>query len=190
LARFAETILFLLDPEEEVAISKAQQLLADFWSTFQACWTAGMRGKIGLLSDDADDVRLIEELLMLMQAKELDYSVTFRDISRQQALSPHLRQVPGFAEWHARWLGRLSQERNGRAVDDSLVAMQRSNPLYIPRNFRVEEAISAGVEHGDFSVMDRLVDALKDPYTECPEFLEYAAAPPASWREYRTFCGT
>jgi uncharacterized protein YdiU (UPF0061 family) len=190
LARFLETILFLLDVDEKVALTKAQDLLKEFWVTFQAAWMAGMRAKLGLLSESGVDVGLVEQLLTLMQVNKLDYSTTFRDLSRPQPLPAHLAGTPAFAEWHAHWLARVSHEQNGRPVEDSLVSMQRRNPARIPRNFKVEEAITAGVERGDFSVMDRLVEALRDPYTERADLAEYATVPPASWREYRTFCGT
>lgn len=190
LARFLEAVLPLLNREERVAITIAQELLEDFSRTFQDLWLQGMRAKLGLFTADSTDTTLIEDLLRLMHTERLDYSTTFRAVSQEQVVKRELLEAAGWTEWYDRWRERVLPERNGRSLIDSLDAMQRKNPAYIARNHRVEEAISAGVDHGDFSGMDRLVEALKDPCVERMELSRYTEPPPDSWGNYRTFCGT
>jgi uncharacterized protein YdiU (UPF0061 family) len=67
--------------------------------------------------------------------------------------------------------------------------MRRSNPVYIPRNHRIEEAIQAG-NAGDFGPFQRLNDALQHPFESRPEFAEYEAAPTSDEVVKATFCGT
>jgi uncharacterized protein YdiU (UPF0061 family) len=190
LARFLETVLFLIDQDDQVALTKAQELLKDFSRTFQEYWLQGMRAKLGFFSTEPTDVALIEDLLHLMHKERLDFSATFRAISQEQDSMRGLLGAAGWAEWYNRWRDRVSHERNGRSLLGSLRVMQEKNPAYIARNHKVEEAISAAVNHGDFSRMDRLVDALSAPFVERKEFSAYAERPPESWRQYRTYCGT
>lgn len=190
LARFAETLLPLLHTSEQLAISKAQELLSEFGKVFQAFYLSAMRAKLGFNTEDTSDVSLLSDLLAIMQTSKLDYTTTFLTLTRGEVENSALLNTPGFMEWYARWCARLGHEQNGRPIADSLIAMQRRNPAYIPRNFRVEEAISAGVEHNDFSVMDALIEVLENPFAERTELSKYAAVPPKSWKEYRTFCGT
>ena len=81
--------------------------------------------------------------------------------------------------WLARW---LEAGPDGDRMD-------RVNPLYIPRNHLVEEALAAATD-GDLSPLDRLLDAVSDPYNERPGLDRYAAPAPAEFENYVTFCGT
>jgi uncharacterized protein YdiU (UPF0061 family) len=189
LARFAETLLPLLDANEQVAISKAQELLSEFAQTFQVYYLSAMRAKLGLATQEDGDTSLLQGLLSLMQTNKLDYTATFRTLTRADIESSALMGVSGFADWLGCWRARLAEERNGRPLMESLIEMQQRNPAYIPRNFRVEEAISAGMG-GNFALMDALIEAIQDPCIERTDRSRYADVPPDSWQNYRTFCGT
>jgi uncharacterized protein YdiU (UPF0061 family) len=67
--------------------------------------------------------------------------------------------------------------------------MDRVNPLYIPRNHLVEEALSAGSD-GDLEPLEKLLVALSAPYEERPGLERYAEPAPDDFGKYRTFCGT
>jgi uncharacterized protein YdiU (UPF0061 family) len=67
--------------------------------------------------------------------------------------------------------------------------MRRANPVVIPRNRRVEEALAAAGA-GDLSVMHRLLDALARPYEEVASNEAFRDAPLPGGDRYRTFCGT
>jgi uncharacterized protein YdiU (UPF0061 family) len=54
----------------------------------------------------------------------------------------------------------------------------------------VEEALAAAVERADYSVMEKLLGALSQPYRDPPEEAGYHLPPPPSEQPYRTFCGT
>lgn len=183
LARLVESLIPLLHDERERALASAQTLVDDFPSLFTKYWTTGMRAKLGLHTDEAEDGTLIEELLETMLHAHLDYTATFRAIAGDLFFA-----LPeALASWHTRWSSRIDSERNGRARQESLAAMQRVNPAVIARNHLVEEALARGVEQGDYGSMTRLVEALRTPFTAHES---YSAIPQGDDQSYRTFCGT
>jgi uncharacterized protein YdiU (UPF0061 family) len=95
-----------------------------------------------------------------------------------------------FDLWRQAWSDRVSEPRNARPLDQTMLSMRQNNPAFIPRNHLVEEAIAAGVTQGQFSPLDRLLEVLSQPYTERSELTDYRKPAPASLSGYRTFCGT
>jgi uncharacterized protein YdiU (UPF0061 family) len=190
LARFAESTLFLLDSDEEEGVRKAQALLDEFWIFFQRAQESRFRAKFGLLTEERDDRVLMQELLSCMQEQQLDFTQTFRELSRGLKEGARVLHSSQFATWFQKWRDRVSDNRNQRPYTETLAAMSSVNPARIARNHRVEEVIAAGVTHGDFDSFDRLLGALKDPYCDSPELSAYEEPPPAGWGPYRTFCGT
>ncbi|MED5811822.1 YdiU family protein [Mycolicibacterium sp. 050232] len=179
LARFAETLLPLLADEGERAVELATQALHDFGPQFDAAWSAGMRAKLGLSADVDDDVAraLISDLLVLLQQNRTDYTSFFRDLSRTARAERTI--AAGFDAWLARW----------QALGPDAVAMDRVNPVYIPRNHLVEEALDAAM-NDDLAPVQRLMHAVTAPYDERSGLERYAAPAPADFGVYRTFCGT
>ena len=160
LSRFAESLLPLLGGDAELASAE----LDNYWRCYSGSWLAGMRLKLGLATEDPGDAGLIAELLGLMHEHELDYTATFRS----RFAAPELKR------WREKWAGR---------VDDTGI-MDRHNPAVIPRNQRVEEALAAA-GHGDLSILNSLLDALRKPY----EYSEIYSSVPEK-QSYCTFCGT
>ena len=160
LARFAETLLPLLDPDPETAVALATEVLEDFPARFEQYWLAGMRKKLGLQTDEAGDDALIRALLDWMQKSRADFTNTFRDLSPGRLPAADRYQDAEFQAWHSRWQDRLDREGQPGAA-----ALMRSvNPAVIPRNQQVEAALSAAEEHDDLSVLHRLLEVLALPY--------------------------
>lgn len=175
LARFAETLLPLLAEtagDTDRAIETATTALGEFATRYQRAWRAGMRAKLGLAENNSADA-LIDELPALLTEHQLDYTSFFRGLARGD--------VPlGFMGWVQRW----------RAHQPDTTAMNRVNPVYIPRNHLVEEALAAATA-GDLTPVHRLLDVLRDPFTERPGLERYAGAGSQDFAaSYRTFCGT
>ncbi|MDF2719144.1 MAG: hypothetical protein K0R28_6069, partial [Paenibacillus sp.] len=93
-----------------------------------------------------------------------------------------------FAQWHELWQARLGRQQEPKASSHQL--MRNSNPAVIPRNHRVEDALEAAENHGDYSAMERLLDVLSSPFAHSREHDEYTSLPEQSNRPYRTYCGT
>jgi protein adenylyltransferase len=181
LARLAEAILPLLHSDEEQAVALAVEALGGFRRQYDAAWSAGMRAKLGLSGDVSP---LVDEILTLLQADRVDHTSFFRAlaVAGRGDAEPVRRLFTDLAtidDWVARW----------RAQGPDADAMDRVNPLYIPRNHLVEEALSAATD-GDLEPFERLLEAVAAPYDERPGLERYAAAAPADFGAYQTFCGT
>jgi uncharacterized protein YdiU (UPF0061 family) len=184
LARFAETLLPLLADDADEAIALATESLGGFHRQYAAAWSAGMCAKIGLSNAGDDVTPLVGELLAQLEQSRVDYTSFFRHLG--QAARGDAEPARGlfvdlaaFDGWLARW----------RALGPDADAMDRVNPVYIPRNHLVEEALAAATD-GDLAPFERLVAAVAAPYDERPGLERYAEAAPQDFGDYRTFCGT
>ncbi|HND53858.1 MAG TPA: YdiU family protein [Pirellulaceae bacterium] len=215
LARLAEAILSLIDAEPKRAVELVVEQLREFGTLYRAEWQSGMRAKLGLQTEEADDAALIETLLDWMERNGADYTNTLRLLS---TAGLHVARIaddavgvdrtdgatssppagpglpaetfgdPTFAGWLERWKGRLARE--GSTLDAAQARMRRCNPSVIPRNHRVEEALATADENDDFSLLNRLLAALRDPYGDSPMHAEFRDPPPPGQCRYQTFCGT
>lgn len=188
LARFAETLLPLLHDDEAQAIKLAEDAISDFIELVHRNWLAGMRAKLGIFNEEQQDESLIESLLAMMKKVRADYTNTFRALTFDKPEDTVLVNAAEFAQWRELWQARLDRQEETKAASHQL--MRDNNPAIIPRNHRVEEALEAAVEQGDFSVMERLLHVLSSPYAHAPEQAEYSTLPAPASRPYQTFCGT
>ena len=188
LARFAEALLPLLHDDEEQAIKLAEDAISDFGGLFRRNWLGGMRAKLGIFDEEPEDESLIESLLSIMEKHRADFTNTFRALTFDKPEDMFLFGTTEFAQWKALWQARLGRQQQPAASSHQL--MRDNNPAVIPRNHRVEEALEAAVNDGDYSVMERLLQVLSSPFAHSPEQAEYCAQPAPSARPYRTFCGT
>jgi uncharacterized protein YdiU (UPF0061 family) len=188
LARFAETLLPLIHEDPPEAVSMANDAVSRFSDTFRHFWLAGMRAKLGLLNREGDDGALVEDLLDCMHRHGADFTNTFRDLSSGSLPEASVFRAPDFKQWFERWQARLKRQPGCRETSHRL--MHTHNPAVIPRNHRVEEALAAAVEQSDFTVMEKLLGVLSQPYQDPPEYVGYHLPAPPSAQPYRTFCGT
>ena len=195
MARFAETLLPLLDPEASEAINLANDAIGGYGARFQTHWLTGMTAKIGLQTEEDGDLDLVQGLLSAMHRNEADFTLTFRKLCDAAESSAHdgpLRDL--FANpadidaWLLAWRERTGREPLSDA--QTAAAMRAINPAFIPRNHRIEQAIRAAEDDGDFSLFEALNDVLAKPYEDQPTFAAYAAAPAPSEEVLKTFCGT
>jgi serine/tyrosine/threonine adenylyltransferase len=194
LARFAETLLFLIDPVPDRAVALATEALEPFVEEFNARFLAGMRRKVGLSTAAAGDAVLIKRLLGAMHHAEADFTVTFRGLA-QAAESPAepMRWRALFAAsseldgWLRDWQERLAGDP--QSTSERIATMRAVNPAFIPRNHRVQAALDAS-ETGDYALFRKLLGILRRPYDDQPDVAAYALPPQPSERVLQTFCGT
>jgi uncharacterized protein YdiU (UPF0061 family) len=195
LARFAETLLPLIDPSPERAVALASAAINGFSARFEALSLDGMRAKLGLLTAQEDDRVLVGALLGLMHQNGADFTVTFRRLGElaqtgDAAAGPRalFADPAAFDAWAATWQTRLTLEPQEPAA--RAAAMRGVNPAFIPRNYLVEQALAAAVEGGDLQPFERLLHVLARPYEDQPEEAVLAEPAPAAVEPYLTFCGT
>ena len=192
LARVAEALLGLIAPEQETAVAAATAVLETFGGRYAAHFDSGMRAKLGLADKRAGDDELAADLLGLLRAQRADYTGSLRALSAAARgdASPArslLTDPAAFDAWAARWHARLATQ--GADTDAVARGMDLANPVHIPRNHLVEEALTAAT-NGDLTPLSRLLDAVGRPFEERPGFERHAAPAPAGAAAYRTFCGT
>ena len=197
LARLAETLLPLIDADPDAAIATATSVLQSFPGRYEAYRLRGMRAKLGLADGDAHEAAaLAADLLALLHAQSIDFTSCFRALSallrgdeaRARALFGQAAALAAWTAWTDRWRAAMASQALGPEVIAD--AMDLVNPVYVPRNHRVEEALAAATA-GDLAPFEGLLDVLAQPYEERPGLEAYAApAPPSFGACYATFCGT
>ncbi|HTB88229.1 MAG TPA: YdiU family protein [Steroidobacteraceae bacterium] len=195
LARFAETLLPLIDADPQRAIAAATEAIATFETLFNDSWLVGMRRKLGLSASEQGDRQLAEDLLKAMHRNQADFTLSFRalctaarDPQGDGLMRAQFLNALDYDEWAQRWRARMSRE--AAAPESRAEAMQEVNPAYIPRNHRVEQIIAAAVERGDFAPFEEFSQVLAAPYLERAAFAGYANPPQPQERVLQTFCGT
>ncbi|MCB9651867.1 MAG: YdiU family protein [Deltaproteobacteria bacterium] len=181
MARMAEALLELLADDRQAAIELGQATLDRFQSELRATWLDLMRAKLGLPGAEDDDGALIQALLDAMARARADYTLTFRRLADglEHETQPDLH--PEIRAWLPRWRARLGASAPKQ--------MNQVNPLYIPRNHKVEEALSAALA-GDLGPTTRLLEVLARPFEAQPGCEAYAEPAPESFGCYQTHCNT
>ncbi|MEO0602597.1 MAG: protein adenylyltransferase SelO family protein, partial [Myxococcota bacterium] len=185
LARLAESLLPLLADDENAAVTIGQGALERFRDRYDTAWTHGMCGKLGLEAREAEDVELMTDLLAHMHRKELDYTSTFRRLADDLRTNGTALGDPSLAGWNIRWRARLRQDDPAAVA----AAMDRVNPLYTPRNHRLEAALDQAVE-GDLGPVKEMLEVLARPFEAQPGREDYTGAAPSGFGTYQTHCNT
>ncbi len=194
LARFAETLLPLLDPEVDRALALATEVVHRFPGGYEGAWMERMLPKFGLQSREDGDAQLFAGFLNAMQKAGADFTRGFRQLGLQlegDTAGPQGDPFFGdsaFLEWAPEWRARLGRSRT--TPGETLEIMRAANPAVIPRNHRVAEAIKAAVELEDFRPFERLLERVTAPFEETEASEPYALAPLPAERVLRTYCGT
>ncbi|MFD1928018.1 YdiU family protein [Sporosarcina siberiensis] len=187
LARFAETLIPLLDEDDAEAIKLAQEAISEYPGLYRSNWLEGMRHKLGLFNEEAEDEDLFNELLTVMDNNSSDYTNTFVALSFDKLQGISLFDTVEFTEWHEKWQVRLS--RQSETIELSQQLMKANNPALIPRNHQVEHALESAVNNGDYGVMEDLLKVLSVPYAHTADQVKYSK-PVQNSVPYQTFCGT
>jgi uncharacterized protein YdiU (UPF0061 family) len=193
IARFAETLLSLIDADRNRAIARATETVNAFPEQYERHWLKGMRAKLGLVSEEEADLNLATGFLTAMVAKKVDYTLAFRYLAdaalgQEESIRALFADPSAYDLWSGLWRARFSREAVAPLVRAQ--AMRRANPAFIPRNHRVEEALSAAVERGDYAPFETMLNILSRPFDDQPEFAAFAEPAPEGQGRYQTFCGT
>lgn len=191
MARFAECLIPIIAGDENTVIEQVTEVVQRAAGYYDQAWLQRMGAKFGFTQPQPEDKALIESFLQLMADNRADFTATFRELSDASKYSPAFKRFKnrsGADRWTQQWQQRLAQQ--GVPLEAVSAAMKEVNPARIPRNHRVEQAITAASEEGDLRPFNRLQEALADPYTDDPQFNDLATPPAPAERVENTFCGT
>ena len=197
LARLADTLLPLIaaqnEGDDERAVALATEALGAFDGVYEAHWMQGACAKLGLAEKHEGDVELVRDWLSLLSTHNVDFTRAHRALVPAAAGdTTELMSLLGSHEqscaWLARWHTRIAPQGTTPAAQKRMRAI---NPVYIPRNHLVEQALAAAVQHGDLQPYEALLAAVTQPFSGGPEMQALAEPAPAEFTaNYRTFCGT
>ena len=187
LARFAECIVNLIDSDEDKAIKIATETINNFEKIYENKWLNMMRNKLGLFGEDKNDKKLILDLLDWMKNNKADYTNTFCYLMNTNNVEDEIFKVEDFKKWQERWHKRL--KINNTPEEKYFDLMRSTNPIIIPRNHKVEDALKAANEN-NFEHFHNLLKVLKSPYKSNADLSEYQKPAPQTDEKYQTFCGT
>ena len=193
LARLAETLIELVDLDKDRALELLTDGVNEVPSLFADAWLARMRAKIGLHTAEDGDVNLVNRLLDAMHQATADFTLTFRRLSdavRGNSAPVRLlfKDSAEFDAWESDWRARLDREQI--SAGDRACVMDQVNPIYIPRNHKVEEALAAAVDQGNMSAFDDMLSVVSTPFDEISGREGFAELGPKTAVPYQTFCGT
>lgn len=208
LACLARTLIPLVHAEEQKGVEQVQEIIHNFPNHFRQEWKKMMLQKIGLLETEDSDSTLIDALLNWMQQNKADYTNTFRlltHLAAEEVLTfPELSSNPCYIwapgmvpsgntaqeqlrNWLQDWHERFQQQPREKVR----ALMQQTNPVFIPRNQLVEQALEQAAFQSNQSYFNELLLLLRNPYTEQSGKDGYQMPPqPQTEQQYQTFCNT
>lgn len=196
LARLAEALLPLLHQDEQQAIALATAVLNEFPAMYQQQWQQRFCAKLALTANDKN-AALVQQLLDLMAAGQLDFTLTFRLLS-ETLDDPMATSGPAaffgdssaYQHWHQNWLQQLLQESSTLHTAELQTRMNNVNPLFIPRNHQIEQIIADVTTRQDLTLLNQFATDLKSPFSPTANNTRWTEAPTPGGAPYRTFCGT
>jgi len=185
LARFAECLIPLIDKNEDTAVKIATEIIDNFQNIYEIKWLNMMRDKLGLFGEDKNDLELINNLLNWMKTNQADYTNTFCYLMNIGSIKNEIYKDKNFINWFENWEKRILI--NGSSKENSLELMKKNNPIVIPRNHKVEEALDAA-NNDNLKPMNDLLSILNKPYSAQSNIESFQS--PSNDQNYQTFCGT
>ena len=187
LARFAETLLPLIDKNKDKAIKIVTEIINNFGEIYKKNWLEMMKKKLGLIGEKDNNEKLINDLLSLLHEQKADYTNTFCSLMNEDVQNDKIFNNKEFIDWHQKWKECLA--KNNNSTEESLKLMRSVNPIVIPRNHKVEEVLEAA-NKDDLNPFHDFLKVLAKPYENQSKTNNYQSPAPPSEKKYQTFCGT
>ena len=193
LARFAETLIPLIDKNEKNAIEILSQKISLMQNKYEKAWLKIMSEKIGILSTQDGDLDLINDILEIMKNERADFTLVFRYLAdfivgKENLLVDLFDDNNKINKWIVNWKKRI--EKEGKFDKSLSIRMKKINPLYIPRNHLVEHALHEALSRENYKPFHKLLNFVTNPFDEIYNGEEYTLPAPITDKPYKTFCGT
>jgi uncharacterized protein YdiU (UPF0061 family) len=190
----------LADALAQIAVDPAALTsgLASYDRCYNAQFGPTFAAKFGFAAWRDDDAALVEEGFALLHAAQVDMTLFFRNLAAIDIDAPDLgvlqhtfyrpalydQHAAAFVAWLARWTERVKAD--GEPAASRTARMNAANPRYVLRNYLAQQAIDRA-EQGDATLIDELLDTLRQPYTEQPGRDAFAARRP-EWARNKAGC--
>jgi len=184
LSCLASCLIPLIDEDEKTAVNILEETFANVDDLYQKKHLDCMSKKFGIFNANESDIDLIDSFLKYLEEEDLDFTISFRTLTDEPN---NLKQSDLFKSFFDKWQARLSEQTESQ--DQAMALMQKSNPVFIPRNHQVERAIQGAIQ-GDLTIFKDLIECSKTPYLKQTQFDQYTKAPLIEQRVQATFCGT
>jgi uncharacterized protein YdiU (UPF0061 family) len=188
LARFAETLIPLINKDEKKSIAIAEEGINSFKDIYEKKWLEMMKNKLGIFEEEDKDLALIQNLLSWMKVHKVDYTNTFCYLMEQKIGNSEIYEDSDFVNWKIEWKDRL--KRSQRSEVEITNMMRSVNPIVIPRNHKIEEILHDAEIKDDYSSLKKLLKFVKYPYLFQEGIGLFQEPSGVSYKEYKTFCGT
>jgi len=187
ISRFAETLLPIIHKNKEKSLQLAQSVIDNFDDLWNKKYYGMMLNKIGIKHNEKILYPLVDELLDIMEKFNKDYNNTFWSLSQDDFSKNTLMNDSAFILWYKKWQNILNRFSNMKEAQD---LMKKNNPIIIPRNHLVEEALEKAV-NGNINSFQKLLHIISNPYQKQDDLGKFMKPPGASFEQnFQTYCGT
>lgn len=189
MARFAESLLPLIDEQDNALTDQIIALIKEFPARYQDRFHRMLTHKLGLHTDSEDDRKLIEVLFKKLEEEKLDYTISFHLLTKSLNCesSEHII-CQQLGDIYTQWRARIADQ--GVAIEDIQHTMRNSNPVVIPRNHHIESVLAQCEQTGRADAALEILEVLRQPYQESEQAVKFQQPPTDNDRGYQTFCGT
>jgi serine/tyrosine/threonine adenylyltransferase len=187
LSMLANALLPLFHEDLNKSVSLAQAVLETFQEEYFTTWYAMMYRKLGFVAPTEQDKILVNQLLTWLEHNKADYTNTFYALQFLGNIPNSPLELESFQPFLSSWKTRVFTQEGGIEAAKQLMAVE--NPAIIPRNHKVEEALTAA-EEGDFTLFKLLLQLVEKPYEKPICDHTFLTAPANHDTTFQTYCGT
>jgi uncharacterized protein YdiU (UPF0061 family) len=188
LCRLAESLIPIVHHDQQIAVDMLTELINDFDRKWKLSYNKMMLAKIGLDDSKADNIELVSQLCSIMETYQLDYTNTFRHLTYHHSLDSKIDGNLESVEWMKKWKEKTHDSEG--IIPQSKKWMMDNNPVLIPRNHLVEQAIKQAAD-GDISLFSTYCEMIKNPYQNYSDRGVFVNPPSIDYEHnYKTYCGT
>lgn len=187
IAKFAEALLPIIHPDKEKSLHLAQTAIDGFNEIWNEKYYGIMLNKLGFVSNKPELYLLVDELFDLMEKLKMDYTNTFWALSQELSMEDSPINRSDFKPWLLKWKDAIN---NSCGMQQAKQLMKTHNPVFIPRNHIVEQALDEAV-NGNLSLFEKLLGVLSQPYQYQNNLRDFMKPSNTDFEmSYQTFCGT
>lgn len=189
LSRLAECLIVTYDEKDQAqAITNFEEALDSFESLFSQEWLNHFTPKLGFTKPEPTDLDLIKTWLDYIEKENLDFTNSFLNLGKSlKQPTDFFKPSDDFNTFYSQWKNRI--EHQGSSIETVAIAMNKVNPIYIPRNHLIEDMIKEAI-NGNFDSFHEFNKILSTPFTEQDVSEKYKLPPEKEQIVPATFCGT